>query len=195
MDTDTVQHAHAKHEVAHGARIGTPRATEATGDRAAERAAIGEARRLEREHLAARAHRALDRGERGPGARREHELRRFVVDDAGVDARIDDIAGQRSTVEVLGAAAANPQRRAGLRCDANPCLQRFEGRIHHTAPAAFSLSRYRMRGSSASMIVVSANAASSHCRRNGWARSAARYTPAAPAGWTPYVWNRNATGA
>ena len=51
------------------------------------------------------------------------------------------------------------------------------------------------RGSSSSMIAVSASAARSHSRRYGCSRSAARYSPAAPAGATPYVWKRNATGA
>ena len=56
-----VEHLHAEHEVAHGAGVGPARPRQTAGDGAAERAAGAEVRRLEREHLAARAHRALDR--------------------------------------------------------------------------------------------------------------------------------------
>ena len=97
-----------------------------------------------------------------------HELGRLVVDDARVHLRVEQRrrrARRRRSPwcrrrECAAACRAAAARIAGL--------QRLEGRIHHARPAAFSLSRYRMRGSSASMTFVSASAAASHSRRNGW---------------------------
>ena len=77
-------------------------------------AAFAEMRRLERQHLSSRAHRALDRGQRRSRARRDHEFGRLVVDDAGVDLRVEDVARRQSAVEILGSAAADAQRRAGF---------------------------------------------------------------------------------
>ena len=53
-----VDDAHAEDEVAHRARIGAPRSGEPRRDRAAQRRAGAEVRRLEAEHLADVAHRA-----------------------------------------------------------------------------------------------------------------------------------------
>ena len=87
-----VEDPHAQHEVAHRAGVGPARPGQARGDRAAERRARAEVRRLEREHLPGVGERALDVGERRAGARRHHELGRIVVDDAGVGRRVEHLA-------------------------------------------------------------------------------------------------------
>jgi len=67
--------------------------------------------RLEGEHLAALAHCGFDFCERRAATRRDDELRGLVGDDAGIAASVEHFAFERLAVEVLGAAAAQAQRR------------------------------------------------------------------------------------
>src|SRR6185437_7057332 len=138
----------------------------------------------------------LDLREWRAAARRHHQFPRRVSDDAAQCANVERLAVERSAIEVLRATATNAQRPPIGSRGANSILQRGERGIRHRdgLQAAAILSRYRLRGSSASTIVVSASAAVSHSRISGCARRAARYAPAAPVGLTPYVWKRNATG-
>src|SRR5262249_21263049 len=113
-----VDQLHAEHEVAQRAGRSAPRAGEPRGDAAAERRGA-EVRRLERQALAFLPEGGFHFSGRRAAARGQHQLARLVVDDAGVATRVEQLAARFVAVEVLAAAAAQPQRRGarGRRAD------------------------------------------------------------------------------
>ena len=126
-----VDDADPQHEVARRPGIRATRTRQARGDRAAERRAGAETRRLEGEHLPCRRHRRIDLVERRARPRGDDELRRLVLDDAGVGPRVERLAARRLAEERLGAPAANRERsaRRGGRADAR--LPGGEDRVAH----------------------------------------------------------------
>ncbi|PMQ14640.1 hypothetical protein JaAD80_19830 [Janthinobacterium sp. AD80] len=107
-------HQHgAQHEVTHGARAGAARPGQGARHDTANGGARAEVRRLERQHLVARGQHRLDFGQRRAAAGRDHQLRRFIVDDARIRARIEHLACRRPAIPVLAAAAAQAQGGAG----------------------------------------------------------------------------------
>ena len=87
-------------------------------------------RRLEGQHLAALGQQRLDLGESRAAACGDHQFGRFVGHDAGIAAGVDDIAGQRLPIEVLGAAATQPDR-PGVGCGrTHLILQLLEFSVH-----------------------------------------------------------------
>jgi hypothetical protein len=99
----------AEHEDAHRAAAGAARARQAARNRAAERGADAEVRRLEGQHLAAFRQRRFDVRQRRATARRDDKFGWLVIDDAGIGARVEDIALKLLSIPVLGAAAADAQ--------------------------------------------------------------------------------------
>src|SRR5262249_43605401 len=85
--------------------------------------ARAEMRRLERQELVVLPERLLEIDERSAAARGHHQLGRLVADDAGIAARVEDLAARRVAVEVLAAAAAQAERGAARRGLANPFLE------------------------------------------------------------------------
>ena len=68
-------------------------------------------RRLEGEHLALASERLLDLDQRRAAARGDHQLGGIVVDDAAMRSRVETFADEFLTIEILGAAADDAQRR------------------------------------------------------------------------------------
>ena len=101
---------------------------------------VGEARRVERQALAALGQHALDLHQRRAGARGDHELAGRVVDDAGVAAHVQrrgvgDHAGHR----LLGAAAADAQDGLGGGRLADALGQADQGVVHLRRSESFQL--------------------------------------------------------
>ena len=177
-----VDDANAEHEVAHGACLRAPRTRKPGGDDPAERRSPTVTRRFEREHLIVLRECRFDLVERRARARGDDELARRISNDARERRNVDDITVKCTAVEILRATAANSQRApVGCRC-ADALAYRRKCRMFRAAghddwdrpSAAAILSRYKRRGSSASMIVVSASAARCHSCMNGCASSVSR---------------------
>jgi hypothetical protein len=65
-------------------------------------------RRLEGEHLTVLGERRFKLRERRAATRRHDQLGRLVGHQAGVAARVEDLARQRAAIEILAAAPAQP---------------------------------------------------------------------------------------
>src|SRR5690348_10346094 len=131
-------------------------------------------RRFEGEHLVALGERRLHLRQRRPRTCGDDEFRRRICDDAGQFAHIERLADDRFAIEILRAAPADAQGTLVGSGSADAVLNACEGRMLHEDRrirarlyGAAILSRYRLRGSSASTMVVSASAAASHSRING----------------------------
>src|SRR5439155_19513229 len=71
-------------------------------------------------------HHFHSRGELRAATRGEHELARLVVDDAGVGARVEQLAARLVAVEVLAAAAAETQRETPIGGVADPLAESLQ---------------------------------------------------------------------
>ncbi|MCY1512942.1 hypothetical protein D9M68_474220 [compost metagenome] len=123
----------AEHVVAHRAHAGTRRAAEAGGDHAADGSAICKAQRLERQALALFSKRGLELGQRRAGTHGDDQFAGFVARDASERAQVEQLeqlAIRRLAVEVLGAAAAQAQRRGIGRGGAHALDDLLEGGVH-----------------------------------------------------------------
>ena len=83
-------------------------------------------RRLERQHLVLFAEQDFDFGERGAGARGQHQFLRLIVDHAGEFAGAEHFAFVGVAVEGLAAAAFDDERRAAVVCGADALDQGVE---------------------------------------------------------------------
>ena len=91
-----VEDPHAEHEVAHRAGVGAPRPGQPAATAPPSVAPSPKCGGSNASIWPARAHRrARSSRERRAGARRDHELGRIVVDDAGVGVRVEHVAGER----------------------------------------------------------------------------------------------------
>ena len=155
-----IEDAHAEDEVAHRAAVGPARPGEAGGDAPAKGRRRGvtriETRRLERQHLSGRARCLLDVVERRPGACGHHKLGRIVVDDAGVAARVEHVARDRLAVEILGAAAPDPQRCFRRRRRADPRAPLGDDRSAHWVASPRIVGRAGNAGSWFRLCVICA---------------------------------------
>ncbi len=111
-----IQQARAQHEIAHGAGGHAARPGQAGGHATAQRRARPEMRRLESQHLAVLGQRRLELGQRRTRARRHHQFRRLVADDAAIRGHIQQAVailrrhGTMIAVKPFGAATDDEQR-------------------------------------------------------------------------------------
>ena len=125
-----VDHAHAQHVVAHTARTGARRAREAGGHHAAHGAAAGKAWGLEGQVLALLRKHLLQLGQRRARAHGHHQLGGFVVDDAVVGARVQQLAQRQAAHALFGAPAANAQRGLARVGGAHLVDEGLQGLVH-----------------------------------------------------------------
>jgi hypothetical protein len=100
----------AEDKVAHRTGPRPARTGQAARDRAAYGCAAAEGRRLAGKHLAGFLEDRVHFGERGAGARGDHELARVIAHDSAMRARIDFSPGDGPPEKRLAVAAANGER-------------------------------------------------------------------------------------
>ena len=116
--------------------VRTARSRKAGRDEAADRGLFAETWRFAGDHLAFLAQGSLDMSEARTGAHGDDELGGVVIDNAFAGGRVEHIAGERLSVKILGAAAADAKRRAGSDRRANARLPARDDGFCHCAPAA-----------------------------------------------------------
>ena len=108
-----VDHPQTEHEIPHAAHRCPPRARQASRHAAAHRAARGETRRLEGQHLPLPGQQRLEFGKRRAGAHRHHQLGGFIIDDAAAGPGVERLARRGPAIEGLGVAPADGDAAAG----------------------------------------------------------------------------------
>ncbi len=103
----------AEHEIAHRTAPRATRAGQPGGDHAADGGALGEVRRLARQHLPGSIERGFQLRQRRTGANGDHQLGGVIGDEAAMLASIEQHTVGLPPEKALAAAALDAQRRVG----------------------------------------------------------------------------------